>query len=316
MDNNTTPKSIRIHGQHYTVRERLSTPWRGRWKVHHRSPAPRGTTYTIIEIPESDESEQLRLSIARVPKNQYGLPKLVDWETSDGVTKLLLTWCEGIDLASYYARFRKTDSSPIGVWEAIRRAKSMAYSLADLHYSAGIIHADIKPANLILPSDRGSMFLIDFGSGWQIERTSSRCAGDGWNSIYSSPEVFRELDAVDARADQFSLAVVLFEMLTGKAPYRGYGGKAGHLGMEKVANDYQPPSALLGTVKEPKSVMREIDDVLRQALQVEPDRRFPNSQEFAHALGGIWQSLQSKANHLSKHRGFSQTVWDWLSRPG
>ncbi|WP_345327666.1 serine/threonine protein kinase [Novipirellula rosea] len=270
----------------------------------------------MIELPFSEESEQLRRSVARIPQNQYGLPKLIDVETSDGTTKLLLSWCEGIDLATYYTRFRKFDSSPIGVWEAIRRAKSMAYSLSDLHYSARIIHADIKPANLILPSDRGAMFLIDFGSGWQIERTSRRCLGDGSNVTYSSPEIFQELDAVDARADQFSLAVVLFEMLTGKPPYRGYGGKAGHIGFEKIANRYQPPSVVLRSTNVPRSVMREIDDVLRQALQVRPEMRFPNSQEFAQALGGIWQSLQSKADHLSKHRSFSQTVWNWLAHPG
>ena len=306
---------ITIRGRRYNVRERLSVPWRGRWKVHHPAPRPRGTTYTAIILPTSAETEQLRQSVARIPSNQYALPKLVDWERIGDRTFLLLSWCEGISLADYYKRFRREGRSPLGVWESIRRAKSMAYALSDLHTYAGVIHADIKPANLILPSDKGSLFLIDFGSGWQTERTATRVAGDGWNELYSSPEIFRTPDAVDARADQFSLAIVLFEMLTGKLPYGGYGGKAGREGMESVARLYEPPSQLIDSTNVPKSIMREIDCVVETALQLKTDDRFGSSREFAQALGGIWQSLQAKADHHSRHRTVTQTVWHWLSRP-
>lgn len=315
MPHGTQLESITIRGRRYKVCERLSVPWRGRWKVHHPSPRPRGTTYTAIVLPASVEAEQLREAVGRIPPDQHSLPKLVDWETTNDQTAILISWCAGMSVADYYERFRIDGRSPIGVWEAIRRTKAMAYGLSDLHYYAGVIHADIKPANLILPSDPGSLFLTDFGSGWQIERTASRLAGDGWNEFYSSPEIFQKLDAVDARADQFSLAVVLFEMLTGKPPYGGYGGQAGHKGFESVAKCYKPPSKLIDTTEVPKSIIREIDDVVGTALQLNPNERFGNSRDFAHALGGIWQSLQAKADHHSKHRTVTQTVWNWLSRP-
>tara|TARA_R110002073_G_scaffold149534_13_gene303332 strand:+ start:10503 stop:11231 length:729 start_codon:yes stop_codon:yes gene_type:complete len=241
------------------------------------------------------------------------LPKLIDWETVAGQTTLVISWCVGTSVADYYKRFRADDRSPMSTWEAIRRTKSMAYALSDLHTHAGVIHADIKPANLIIPSDPGSLFLIDFGSGWQIERTAARSAGDGWNAVYSSPEIFQELDAVDARADQFSLGVVLFEMLTGKPPYSGYGGKAGHQGFESIANSFVPPSTTIDATKIPNSILREIDDVVGTAVRLNPSERFGNSREFAQALGGIWQSLQAKSGNLSKHKTVSQTVWDWFS---
>ncbi len=307
------PKSITIHGRRYEVRQQLSVLRRGRWKVHHPAPRPRGTTFTAIILPASAEADQLRESVARIPRTQSSLPKLVDWETFQNQTTILVSWCEGLSLAEHYKRFRVDGRSPVSVWEAIRRTKAMAYGLADLHLYARVIHADIKPANLILPSDPGSLFLIDFGSGWQIERTSSRQAGDGWNASYSSPEVFQELDAADARADQFSLGVVLFEMLTGKLPYDGYGGKAGHRGMETIARTYRPPSQSLGKVKVPSSILREIDDVVGTTLRLNPEDRFGNTRQFAQALGGIWQSLQAKADHLSAHKSVTQTVWDWFS---
>lgn len=314
MTKNNESGSITIRGRRYRVLKQLSVARRGRFKVHHPAPAPRGTTFTAIVLPESPESKQLRASVDRIPKDQTSLPRLIDWENVDGQTTLLLSWCEGISLADYYKRFRSNGRSPLSVWEAIRRMKSMAYGLSDLHTHAGVIHADIKPANLILPSDSGSLFLTDFGSGWPIERTSTRRAGDGWNALYSSPEIFRELAEVDARADQFSLAVVLFEMLTGKIPYGTYGGKAGHQGMETVAKLYEPPGKLIGTSGVPKSVMHEIDNVIEMALQLNPQDRFGNTREFAQALGGIWQSLQSKADHLTKHRSWSETIWNWLVR--
>lgn len=308
-------KSITVRGRRYEVREQLSVLRRGRWKVHHSAPRPHGTTYTAIVVPASAEADQLRKSVAQIPPTQSSLPKLVDWETVQNQTIILVSWCEGQSLADLYKRFRVDGRSPVSVWEAIRRAKAMAYGLADLHLYARVIHADIKPANLIVPSDPGSLFLIDFGSGWQVERTSTRRAGDGWNESYSSPEVFEELDAVDARADQFSLGVVLFEMLTGTLPYEGYGGKAGHRGMESIARTYQPPSKSLRNVKVPSSIVREIDDVVGTALKLKAEQRFGNTRQFAHALGGIWQSLQAKADHLAAHRSIRQTLWDWFTRP-
>ena len=314
MTHPTQLNTIVVRGRRYQVCEQLSVAWRGRWRVHHSSPRPGGTTYTAIILPESVEADQLRRSIARIPQKQHSLPKLVDCGTVAGQTTLLISWCKGISVADYYKRFRVDDRSPIGPWEAIRRTKAMAYALSDLHTYAGVIHADIKPANLILPDDPGSLFLIDFGSGWPIERTATRSAGDGWNAAYSSPEIFQELDAVDARADQFSLGVVLFEMLTGKPPYGGYGGKAGHRGFESIAKTFVPPSRGFDSTKIPKSIVREIDGVVGTATRLDPNERFGNSLEFAQALGGIWQSLQAKADHLAKHRTATQTVWDWFSR--
>ncbi len=310
----TQLKSLVVRGRRYKVCEQLSVAWRGRWKVYHSSPRPRGTTYTAIILPESAEADQLRRSIARIPADQHSLPKLVDWETVAGQTTLVITWCAGKSVADYYKRFRSDDRSPISVWEAIRRTTSMAHALSDLHTYAGVIHADIKPANLIIPSDPGSLFLIDFGSGWQIERTAARSAGDGWNAVYSSPEIFQELDAVDARADQFSLGVVLFEMLTGKPPYAGFGGKAGHRGFESVANSFVAPSKFIASNEIPKSILREIDEVVGRTLKFNPCERFGNTREFAQALGSIWQSLRAKSDNMSKHKTVAQTVWDWFSR--
>jgi serine/threonine protein kinase len=305
--------TIRIRGQTYEVLDRLTQPRRGRWKVHHRDPAPNGTVYTAIILPNSAESDQLRKSIARIPRNQNSLPTLKAWEANSDTIALIISWCEGIDLAAYYKRFRKNGVSPIGVWEAVRRGKNLAFALSTLHSFAGVIHGDIKPSNLILPSEPGGIWLTDFGSGWQVEQTASREIGDGFNFVYASPEIVLHHPKVDARTDQFSAAVVLFEMLTGKLPYEGYGGKAGTPGFESIERAYQPPSKLMiGGETIPRGIMGQIDQIVTKALKLKPEERFETTKQFAHALDHVWQELKSKADHQTKHLSMSQTVLRWI----
>lgn len=308
-----TYETIRVRGQTYQVLEHLSSPQRGRWKVRHRDPSPHGTIYTAIILPSSPEADQFRKSIARIPRNHHGLPTLHAWESDSQAMSMVVSWCEGIDLASYCKRFKKNGVWPIGVWEAVRRGKSLAFTLSDLHTHAGVIHGDIKPANLILPSKPGGIWLTDFGSGWQVECTANREFGDGFNSVYASPEVSLERSKIDARSDQFSAAVVLFEMLTGKVPYEGYGGKAGHPGFESVAKAYQPPSELIaGSETIPRGIMLQLDQIVTKSLQLNPESRFSKTRDFAHALNCVWHDLKSKADHQTKHLTATQSLLRWI----
>ncbi len=306
-------KWITIRHRSYEVLEQLSVPNRGRWKIRDPEPAPAGTILTAILLPESKDSNQLRKSVARLPKSHNGLPRLVSCETKDGTTFIIVTWCEGMDLASYLKRFKKDDASPIGVWESVRRVKSLANSLADIHDRCGIVHGDIKPANLILPNDPGALIPIDFGSSWQMERTATRSVGDGTNPFYSSPEIFLDLSRVDARADQFSVGVVLFEMLTAKLPYRALGGKAGHPGFELTIKEYQRPSELMGKSNLiPPSIMNRLDEVVTRSLAIDPEKRFPTMKRFANALDSIWLEMKTIADHSSHEETFFQTVKRWI----
>lgn len=313
MSHKQTNDRIRIGQREFEVLERLSLPNRGRWKIRDRDPHPRGTILTAILLPSGPQAEQLLKSYARIPTSNSNLPKLLTSERRNGTLSMVVTWSEGTDVANYLTRVNDGKWSPPSAWEVIRRIKCLAFSLDVLHNNCRVVHGDIKPANLILPSDPGSMSIIDFGSSWQMERTATRDLGDGTDENYSAPEIFLELSKVDARADQFSAAVVLYEMLTLKLPYAGLGGKAGHPGFEDAASNFVPPSGnIVDRQQIPKSILKQIDVVLKTALQLDPNRRFPSSKHFAKALDEIWLQLklaESKPSH--KEESLWQNVLRW-----
>ncbi len=285
---------VQIHGIEYEVLTRLSFPNRGRWKVRGDRPPPDGTLYTVIDVVNSPAAVQFKASLAELPKNSSGIPRLVDFDQVDGRLRMVVTWCEGIDLDSYFKRVDREKSFHPTVWESIRRIRSLALLCGVLHRDCRIIHGDIKPANLVLPKDRGSIAIIDFGSSWQIEGTRGRDHGDGADRHYSAPEVFQKEAIVDDRADQFSVAVVLYRMLVGELPYGGLGGQAGDPNYrDRFAKGIETPSkesAELQTL--PDSIRDEIDGLLRRSLSLNPDQRFPSTRAFSNALDSIYEKMR------------------------
>ena len=87
-------------------------------------------------------------------------------------------------------------------------------------------HGDIQPANVIVTSHSSRLQLIDFGSAWTSDWTTRRTEGDGHHRCYAAPELQAGSIPVTLAGDQFSVSVLLFELLTQQLPYGGLGGKA------------------------------------------------------------------------------------------
>jgi serine/threonine protein kinase len=145
----------------------------------------------------------------------------------------------------------------------------------DYAHSKGIVHRDIKPANIMLTAD-GTCKITDFGiakitSSEQLTRTGAIVG----TPHYMSPEQIQG-QTVDGRSDQFSLAVIAYEMLTGEKPYTGE-----HLTTvvyKIVAEEPAPPRRLN------PSLTPVIEASLRKGLAKRPDNRYKNCQEFAAGL--------------------------------
>ncbi len=284
---------VEINGIEYDVLECLSLPSRGRWKLWEQRPQPKGTNYTLLDLANTPEARQLRSSLQSLPDRFAGLPRLVDVLETQGRLWLVISWCTGTDLETYFDRYGNGKAQLPSVWDSVRRIRSLAHLSGILHSHCRIVHGDIKPANLILPSDRRAGFaIIDYGSSWQIEKTRGRAIGDGANPYYSAPEVFMEEAVVDERADQFSIAVVLYQMLTLELPYAGLGGKAGEF-MEEFDGRLDLPSVHSQELQRmPKAIRDGIDALLARALGLPRDRRYPTTRAFCQALADVDQLLK------------------------
>ena len=148
-----------------------------------------------------------------------------------------------------------------------------------LEYShrAGIVHRDIKPANVIVTPER-QIKVMDFGIARAVEDTSpalTQAQAVLGTAQYLSPEQARG-ESVDARSDLYSAACVLFEMLTGRAPF--VGGSSVDIAAQHVRDHPPAPSEL-----DPRLGGR-VDDFLAKALAKDRSARFQDAGQMRRAL--------------------------------
>ena len=188
------------------------------------------------------------------------------------VQKLL----QGVDLRDHLERRQRL---PLG--EALDLLVPIMGALAAAH-RRGVIHRDIKPENIFLARGPGGTIvptLIDFGIAKQLDLVESTNAHTQLGTIlgtvqYMSPEQARG-EEVDARTDVWSLAVVLFELLTGRCPYEG--GNLMAVLMRIVGE--QPPDleALV-------AVPHELATVVHRALEHDLSSRYPSMSALLRAV--------------------------------
>ncbi|MGH7512390.1 MAG: protein kinase domain-containing protein [Gemmatimonadales bacterium] len=166
----------------------------------------------------------------------------------------------------------------LAIEEALRIIRETAGALQYAH-DEGVIHRDIKPENILL-SHHGSTLVADFGVARPMEPPDGgHITGAGLavgTPTYMAPEQATGDGAVDARADQYALAVTAYEMLAGAPPFVGPTAAA------ILSIRYTRPTPSLRADR--PEVSPAVDEALRRALAVEPAERFGSVAEFARAL--------------------------------
>ncbi|MGA1033586.1 MAG: protein kinase domain-containing protein, partial [Aquiluna sp.] len=166
-----------------------------------------------------------------------------------------------------------------GKVDTARAVKFVAGILGALEVShrSGVIHRDIKPANVMV-GENDSVKVMDFGIARAVSdnsATQAATAGIVGTAQYFSPEQARG-DAVDARTDLYSTGIILYELLSGRPPFKGESAVS-------VAYQHVSEEAPLPSTHNP-SVSSELDAVVARAMAKDRDERYQTAEEFREHL--------------------------------
>lgn len=258
----------------YELREELG---RGAFARVYLAWDPQLRRDVAIKVPRVEffDSELLRERVVREAQSAARLhhPAIVSiHEVVAGHegTFIVYEYVPGPTLAGL---LQETTPAPrqIAQWVA-RVAEALDYA-----HQCGIIHRDVKPANVLMDQD-GEPLLADFGLARQTGSPSLLTQeGDLLGTpAYMSPEQVRgQHDAVDARSDIYGLGVLLYEALAGRLPFVGSGVSI----FQQILHDEPPPPRALRP-----SIPADLNTICLKALAKEPSRRYQTAGAFADDL--------------------------------
>ncbi len=256
----------------YRVMERIG---RGGMASVYRGYHPALDRFVAIKVlpdffaDDPDYRERFQQEARSVARLKHpNILEIFDYGYDDGTAYLVLELIGGGTLGDRLGK-------PVELREVVRLLEPLGSAL-DYAHAQGILHRDIKPSNILI-QENGTPVLADFGLA-KIAGSMHRLTGSGivmGTPEYMSPEQAAD-EFVGPAADLYSLAVVAYEMLTGRVPFLGD----------------TPAAVLLSHVTKAMPATRElkgelsahIEDVLRRALSKQPEERYPSAAAMVAAL--------------------------------
>lgn len=205
----------------------------------------------------------------------------------DGRVYLVLEYVEGTPLRDIL------DEGPLSLGRSLSIVSQTASALAAAHEKR-IVHRDLKPENLMLlggSEEQDFVKVLDFGVAKVLAETTANESGNEQISqsgrIYGTPEYMAPEQAlgqeIDARADLYSVGVLLFEMITGRRPYQG--PAAGLLG-QQLSVSLPPLSQLLGV-----PIDESVQELVSDLLATDPEKRLPSATVLLDRVAVLQKSL-------------------------
>jgi serine/threonine protein kinase len=237
-------------------------------------------------LPAMLESEEAVARFARearaaVLMNNEHVARIFDVGTlASGAPYMVMEFLDGTDLGSMLQQ-----KGPLPIKEAVDYVLQACEAVAEAH-SLGIVHRDLKPANLyciVRPDGRRVIKVLDFGiskitgsASWPPPDSLTRAVALMGTPLYMSPEQIETPQTVDARTDIWALGIVLYELLSGKAPFNG-----NTLPQVSVKIAVRAPPPLSEFRPDAPTGLAAVID---RCLEKDREKRFPHVAELALAL--------------------------------
>ena len=173
----------------------------------------------LADQADEDEIEGLRERLFREAQSagrlsHPGIVTIFDVDEQDGVAYITMELVEGQTLDQYVAK----DGGTARSLEFVSELLSKVSAALDYAHSREIVHRDIKPSNIMISAD--GVKIMDFGVARIASSNLTRTGTVMGTPNYMSPEQVKG-ESIDGRSDQFSLGVIIYELLTGKKPFQG-----------------------------------------------------------------------------------------------
>jgi non-specific serine/threonine protein kinase/serine/threonine-protein kinase len=216
--------------------------------------------------------------------NHPNIARLFDGgETVDGVPYLVMEYVEGRPIDLFCSEQQLTTEDRLKIFSTVCAAVQYAHQ----HL---VIHRDIKPGN-ILVDEAGVPKLVDFGIAKLLDQDRSDATATAMPFMtpdYASPEQVLGV-AVTTATDIYSLGVVLYELLTGRRPYRLKTGVPHEIAKAICDDEPQRPSTTR------KRLHADLDNIVLMAMRKEPQRRYATAEQFAEDIRRHMNGLPVRA---------------------
>ena len=278
MSSATTPDKI----GRYQILERVG---RGGMGVLYRGFDPildREVAIKVMLADFSEDTEQMRPRFYReakaVAKLQHrNIVTIFEFAEENHQPHIVMEFLRGLPLSS-----RMEQHPPLTLDDKLDVVAQLCSGLGYAH-TQGIVHRDVKPANVFILED-GTVKLLDFGIAKLATSTLTRQGDVLGSAPYMSPEQIAGTQDLDGRSDVWSTGVLLFELLTGKKPFDGDALTTVVMGILK----HEPPPIDQLIPGMPKAVA----EVVARALHKDRDRRYQTAEELARELQLIRKTHQ------------------------
>jgi Tol biopolymer transport system component len=301
---------------HYTVLSLLGAGGMGEVYLAQDTRLGRKVALKLLLREFTDDPERVRRfeleARAASALNHPNILTIHEIGQADGVYFIATEFIEGETLRARMARDR------MRLAEAIDVAAQVASAL-DVAHAEGVVHRDIKPENVMLRPDR-IVKVLDFGLTKLAEkaapaarrrspgsRAGSQMTEDTEPGLllgtvrYMSPEQTRGSSQVDHRADIWSLGVVLYEMVTGRAPFEGADI---HRRIISIQESEPPPLAAYA-----EGVPERLEEIVRKALAKDPGERYQTARDMLIDLRNLNRRLEADEETACA----SSPVWAFTS---